>query len=203
MRRPDVTTEHRILDAAEQIIREKGVAHATTKEIAKKVAGVAEGTLYKHFERKEDLFRTMFRKYVPAFKEAIGAHQAETGWVRDNLKEIVLAGMRNFEQIIPLMVAFFADTASLVRLQAFLQETGGGPQRLNADVAAYIEAEQTLGRLTSEVSPQSGAALVLGPCWQLVFLRQFLGTNPFAVSDEQLVEGLVQGLLAGLAPAER
>jgi AcrR family transcriptional regulator len=197
-----VNTQQRILDAAEQIIREKGVAHATTKEIAK-VAGVAEGTLYKHFERKEDLFLTLFRKYVPAFKETISAHQAGTGSVRDNLKEIALAGMRNFEQLVPLMAAFFADTDSLARLQAFLQETGGGPQRLNANVAAYLEAEQTLGRLKSEVSPQSGAALVLGPCLQLVFLRQFLGTSPFAVSDEQFVEGLVQGLIAGLAPAER
>jgi AcrR family transcriptional regulator len=202
VRRHNFNTQQQILRAAEQIIREKGVARATTKEIAK-LAGVAEGTLYKHFERKEDLFLTLFRKQVPEeYKEAISAHQAGTGSVRGNLKGIALAAMQHFEQIVPLMVAFFADTDTLARLQSFLQETGTGPQRLYADVAAYIEAEQRLGRLNGEVSPLSAAALLLGPCWQFVFLRQFLGTNPLAVSDEQYVDGLVQGLIAGLAPAE-
>jgi hypothetical protein len=98
-------------------------------------------------------------------------------------KEIALAGIRNFEKVLPLLVAFCADTDSLVRLQALFQGSRWGPQRLNANVAACLEAEQTLGRLTSEVSPQSGAALLLGACWQLVFLRQFLGINPFAASD--------------------
>jgi AcrR family transcriptional regulator len=178
------------------------VARATTKEIAK-VAGVAEGTLYKHFERKEDLFLALFRRRVPEeLKEAISEHRAGTGSVRTNLKAIALAGMRLFDQFIPLSAAFFADTDSLARLQAFLQEAGSGPQRLYADVAAYFEAEQALGRLSNRVPPQTGAALLLGPCWQFVFLRQFLGTNPLAVSDEQFVDDLVYGLIAGLAPAE-
>ena len=202
MRRHDINTQQQILDAAERIIREKGVARATTKEIAK-VAGVAEGTLYKHFSCKEDLFLALFRMRVPEeFKEAISEHQAGTGSVRANLKAIALTGMRHFNQFIPLSAAFFADTDSLARLQVFLQETGSGPQRLYADVATYIEAEQTLGRLSNKVPPLSGAALLLGPCWQFVFLRQFLGTNPLAVSDEQFVDGLVDGLIAGLAPAE-
>lgn len=201
-RRHDIDTQQQILEAAEQIIREKGVARATTKEIAK-VAGVAEGTLYKHFERKEDLFLALFRRRVPEeLKEAISEHQAGAGSVRANLQAIALAGMRHFDQFIPLSVAFFADTDSLARLQAFLQETGGGPQRLYANVAAYIGAEQALGRLNSKVAPLSGAALLLGPCWQFVFLRQFLGANPLTISDEQFVDGLVDGLMAGLAPAE-
>jgi AcrR family transcriptional regulator len=193
-------THQQLLDAAEQIIREKGVARATTKEIAK-LAGVAEGTLYKHFERKEDLFLTLFRQRVPAeYKDAISEQQSGTGSVSANLTAIALAGMRHFEQIMPLMVAFFADTDSLVRLQAFLQDTGSGPQRLYADVAAYLEAEQRCGRINRQESPLSGAALLLGPCWQWVFMRQFLGTNPVAVSEEQFVNDLVQGLMSGLAP---
>lgn len=196
-----MNTQQQILDAAEQIIREKGVGRATTKEIAK-AAGVAEGTLYKHFERKEDLFLAMFRKHVPEFRETISEHQAGTGSVSANLKEIALAAMHFFEQMIPLGVAFFADTDLLARLQAFLQETGRGPQRFYAHVAAYVEAEQALGRLNSQVSPLSAAALLIGPGLQFVFLRQFLGTNPLPVSEEQFVDELVQALLAGLAPVE-
>jgi AcrR family transcriptional regulator len=195
-------TQQQLLDAADQIIRERGVARATTKEIAK-AAGVAEGTLYKHFERKEDLFLALFRQRVPAeYKEAISEHQAGTGSLRANLTAIALAGMRHFEQLVPLMVAFFADADSHARLQAFLQETGGGPQRVYANVAAYLTEEQALGRVNRHVTPLSGAALLLGPCWQLVFLRQFLGTNPVAVSEEQFVDELVQALLSGLAPTE-
>jgi AcrR family transcriptional regulator len=197
-----INTQQQILDAAEHIIRERGVAHATTKEIAR-VAGVAEGTLYNHFARKEDLFLALFRRRVPAtYKDAISGHRAGTASVSANLTAIALAGMHHFEQIVPLMVAFLADADSLARLQAFLQDTGSGPQRVYADVAAYLAAEQALGRVNSQVTPLSGAALVLGPCWQFVFLRQFLGTNPVTVSEEQFVEDLVHGLMAGLALEE-
>lgn len=44
----------RILAAAVSVMRERGVAHTTTKEIAR-VAGVAEGSIYNHFADKAEL----------------------------------------------------------------------------------------------------------------------------------------------------
>ncbi len=44
-----------ILEAAERVFRAKGLAGATTREIARD-AGCAEGTIYLHFEDRMALF---------------------------------------------------------------------------------------------------------------------------------------------------
>lgn len=50
-----VDTRERILAAALKLFAEKGYEGATTKEIARE-AGYAEGTIYRHFQDKKDLF---------------------------------------------------------------------------------------------------------------------------------------------------
>lgn len=54
-------TKERILKAALQLFREKGLEGTTTKEISKK-AGIAEGTLFNYFKTKEDLALYFFQK---------------------------------------------------------------------------------------------------------------------------------------------
>ena len=54
-------TKERILEAALQLFREKGIEGTTTKEISKK-AGIAEGTLFNYFKTKEDLALYFFQK---------------------------------------------------------------------------------------------------------------------------------------------
>jgi AcrR family transcriptional regulator len=54
-------TKERILEAALQLFREKGIEGTTTKEISKK-AGIAEGTLFNYFTTKEDLALYFFQK---------------------------------------------------------------------------------------------------------------------------------------------
>jgi len=49
------TTRARILDAALHLISERGYNGATTAEIARR-AGVAEGTIYRYFKDKKELF---------------------------------------------------------------------------------------------------------------------------------------------------
>jgi AcrR family transcriptional regulator len=59
-------TREKIVEAAERVMRERGLARTTTKEIAR-AAGYSEGTLYKHFESKEDLFLAVLAERFPAF----------------------------------------------------------------------------------------------------------------------------------------
>jgi AcrR family transcriptional regulator len=54
-------TKERILEAALELFREKGVEQTTTKEISRK-AGIAEGTLFNYFKTKEDLALYFFQK---------------------------------------------------------------------------------------------------------------------------------------------
>jgi AcrR family transcriptional regulator len=54
-------TKRRILKAALQLFKEKGLEKTTTKEISKK-SGIAEGTLFNYFKTKEDLALYFFQK---------------------------------------------------------------------------------------------------------------------------------------------
>ena len=54
------TTRDRLLAAAKELIEDGGYAAASVIAIAER-AGVAAGTLYRHFASKEELFVEVFR----------------------------------------------------------------------------------------------------------------------------------------------
>lgn len=54
-------TKQRILQAALDLFREKGMEGTTTREISRR-AGIAEGTLFNYFKTKEDLALYFFQK---------------------------------------------------------------------------------------------------------------------------------------------
>lgn len=51
-------TRSRLLDAAEQVFRERGVSGSSLDEIAK-AAGLTRGAIYRHFKDKAELFEAM------------------------------------------------------------------------------------------------------------------------------------------------
>jgi AcrR family transcriptional regulator len=53
-------TRERLLDAARELIEQDGYSAASVLQVAER-AGVAAGTLYRHFESKEELFVEVFR----------------------------------------------------------------------------------------------------------------------------------------------
>lgn len=59
------TTRDKLIRAAIILVAREGLAAATTAAIAQK-AGLAEGTLYRHFETKDDLFIEAYRQLKAA-----------------------------------------------------------------------------------------------------------------------------------------
>src|SRR5690348_14675512 len=82
-----MNTRQHILDATERIIQTKGFARVTTREIARE-AGCAEGTLYKHFVSKDDLFLAVIQKNLPDVIETVREDRVGTRTVGANLEEI-------------------------------------------------------------------------------------------------------------------
>jgi AefR-like transcriptional repressor, C-terminal domain len=56
-----------------------------------------------------------------------------------------------------------------------LAALGAGPHRANQALAAYLRAERELGRIPASVDPDTGAAMLLGACFQRAFLSAFSG----------------------------
>jgi AcrR family transcriptional regulator len=193
-------TRQKILEATARLLQMKGLARVTTKKIARET-GLSEGALYRHFEHKEEVLFAVVTKHLPTFLEIFQTHVAGTGSVSENLDAIALAAIQYYGQLIPLSASFFADTELLAHYQAALCQINGGPQRFFEVVAASIAEEQALGRIEKHVPALNIAILLLGLCFQWVFNRQFLGSDPFHKTEQQFAEELVQGLLAGLLPS--
>jgi AcrR family transcriptional regulator len=193
-------TRQKILDAAEKLILLKGLARVTTKEIARET-GLSEGALYRHFDHKEEIFFALLAEHQPALHDTFQTHQPGTGTLNENLAAIAQATIRYYEQLIPMGASFLADTELLTQFRETILPLNMGPQNVFERVEAYIEEEQQLGRIGQHVPALSIATLLLGPCFQWVFIRQFLGYDPFNKTDQQFAEDLVQGLTASILPS--
>lgn len=66
-----LATRSRILDAAEQVFYEKGVANASLEEIAG-CASLTRGAIYWHFKDKGELFDAMMQRVVLPAEEMLG-----------------------------------------------------------------------------------------------------------------------------------
>lgn len=192
-------TRQKILDAAEKLIALKGLARVTTKEIARET-GLSEGALYRHFDHKEEIFIELLLKYLPSFIETLETHPPGSGAVRDNLLALAQATMSYYEQLVGMGAAFFSDTELLTQFRDKISSMGVGPQTFILRVAGYIEQEQRLGRIVATTSARTLASLLLGPCFQYVFNRGFLGRDPFERSEQDVAAEIVQGLLPAILP---
>ena len=194
-------TRQRILDAAQRVLVTGGFARLTTKEIARE-AGFDEGTLFKHFSRKEDLYLAVVLENSPKFRERIASMHVGMSTVAKNLQGVALAALDFFEKLIPLSVSLFADAELLSRHRQQMQQQGRGPADVFDLIATYIEAEQGLGRIGNDIDPRSAAALLLGPCFHRVFIRQIVGRHLSESTDQIFVASLVETLTLGLVRAD-
>ena len=197
-------TRDRLVEAAERVLRTRGLAKATTKEIARE-AGYAEGTLYLHFADKLDLVRAVHERLLPTFIEVVRRlpEQAGRGTVKGNLTELAASALEMYRDLLPLGSSLFADPELLRRFRGLLAARGAGPHRAWEPVAAYLRAEQGLGRVAADADPAAAAVLLLGACHQLVFVELLSGPETLPFRDRpQAAERLVATLLGGLAPAQ-
>jgi AcrR family transcriptional regulator len=197
-------TRAQLVDAAERVLRTKGLARATTKEIARE-ACCAEGTLYLHFADKLDLVRAVHEKLLPSFVAVVRdlPGKAGQGTVEGNLTELARSALRLYRDLLPLGSSLFADPELLGRFRQRMAERGGGPHLAWAPVADYLRAEQALGRVAAGADPAAAAVLLLGACQQLMFVELMTGpeTLPFGEGADPAAQ-LVAALLGGLQPPD-
>jgi AcrR family transcriptional regulator len=194
-------TRLHILDAAERLVRQRGVGRVTTKAIARE-AGCAEGSIFNHFTGKNDLLLAVVGERLPAFG-AVGK-DLTAGDVAGNLTRLALAAIRLFESVIPVAVSLFSDTELLARHKETMRSRKGGPHNMLRAVADYLETEQQRGVVRADADAISVAAQLFGACFFWVFIDQTNGTRLVSgKSENQFVEALVRSVAAGLVPGSK
>jgi AcrR family transcriptional regulator len=194
-----VSTRDRIVTAAADVIRDRGLARATTKEIAR-AAGLSEAALYKHFRDKTDIFLAVLgergpTKLVAVLGQLPGRVGAEP--LATVLREVVLAAIDFYDQAFPMAASLFSEPALLAAHRSALRDRNAGPQVPGQVLAAYLRAEQEIGRLSDEADPMAAAQALLGACLNRAFLGHF--TEQPSDSDAFATE-LVVTVMAGIAP---
>lgn len=185
-----------MLDAALTVMRGRGVARATTKEIARE-AGFSEAALYKHFEDKTALFVAVLVERLPSrFTDVIDGlpGRVGTGELEEILVEVATEAIAFYRETFPMGAALFSEPAILAAHRAALARLGTGPHVVVDGLAAFLAAEARAGRIDAAVDPRASALLLLGACQMTTFLAAFSGTGETAAGAE-LARAAVRGLL--------
>jgi AcrR family transcriptional regulator len=194
-------TRERMVEAAGRVMRDKGLAHATTKEIARE-AGYSEGAIYKHFESKEELFICVLAERLPPFVDVLGELPWKAGRVSVGgvLEEVAGAALAFYGESFPMSVSVFSEPGLLARHREEVERRGAGSQKANEALAAYLEAERKLGRVREGADAEAAATMLLGACFQRAFFRSYSGEGAAPAQDEGFVAGVVGTLMRGLSP---
>lgn len=134
----------RILDAAEEVFAAHGSA-ASTEEVARR-AGVAIGTVFRHFPTKDDLLTAIMKRMLAATVEQAGT----------------LRGPDGLFTFFAWVVARAAEQRTVITLTGVdLEAVMGG---LREAVAGLLEQAQSAGTVRADVAPPEVIALLTGLC---------------------------------------
>jgi AcrR family transcriptional regulator len=200
-----VSTRDRILDGAAQVMRERGVANSTTKQIAR-AAGFSEATLYKVFEDKIDIFLAVLNERLgrqpgrPSFTLVQEGPTARVGrsTVQRNLETIATDALLFYVEVFPMGASLFSDPELLARYRVALANRGTGPHTVVEAVAEYLRAEQREGRITAGADSEAAAMLLVGGCYHRAFLLTFAGQTITRAMARRFATALVRTLLPAL-----
>jgi AcrR family transcriptional regulator len=190
-----------LLDAAREVLRDKGIMGATTREIAR-AAKVADGTLYNHFRTREELFMALFERVLPLIKDTLSdlPMRVGQGAIDVTLIEVLVAALEFFREAVPLFAAVVSDPALNAGYRAQLGAQNRGPHRAYARVEKYLQAEQRMKRIGEAVDATATAQQLIAIAFFQAFTERFLAATPTAAGDKRWASAQVRALLADWQP---
>lgn len=155
-------TREALLDAAEEVFLEKGVARTSLEQIARH-AGMTRGAVYWHFKNKADLFQAMLGRVRMPFQELV-EEIGDPGLADAPLEAIRLACLSGFERlerpryrrvhaILIHHCEVFGDIDPLAMQNEMAEESCGA-------LRDYLQCAARLGQLREDLSPELAAQLL-------------------------------------------
>ncbi len=188
-----------IVQAAAQLFSRQGYHGTSTREIAR-VAEISENTLFRHFERKEEIFWAVLRSRLTGLK------------LREELKESIAAGAEP-SAVLPQMMAQLVDTVilkpELMRLIAVgLIELNWKTQVVCCEylspilstVNRYLEASVEDGRLRKLDPSMVTAALITTVLVHAGLSKLMAGAAPPCSDSREAIQGYTKFWLEILLP---
>lgn len=204
--------EHLIATAA-RLIGQRGTGALTVRDIARE-AHVADGVLYNYFEDKEDLLAHALLAHVADVMASAPRllPPPGTGTVADNLRQFIEGGLEVVGRVTPAFAGLMTQPKVLARFHAMIGGdaafTGsphtlgrGSPRGLPDILAAYLRAEQQVGRIAATADIDAVVILIVGAIHGQILPQALFsppGTIPTTAPD--VPARLAETILTGLNP---
>src|SRR5467141_3631648 len=199
---PGLDQKEKLIAATERLLSSRGLGCVTTRDIAR-AAKVAEGALYHHFGDKAELILSVVLHQLGDFPDVLQGLPLQIGQntVEKNLARVLESAFAFHFRMAPLVCSLFADQELLARVRSMMHERSMGPGRTTSVIAAYLHAEQQLGRVLSAAVPETVADLMLAVSFNTALRDHFFhgGSEGEAKAHRKLREA-VRALVVGLGP---
>jgi AcrR family transcriptional regulator len=198
MARPATIKDETIIEAAREIFLERGI-RATTADVAER-AGVSEGTVFKRFRTKTDLFTAAMDSHIaePSWFATL-TERVGKGPVEEILFDVGMQMIAFFRTIFPLMMMSWSNPGA-DGLPTPLTMPNPPPLRALRAMAGFFEAEMRAGRLRRH-DPEIVARTFLGGMTSYAFFEVLLKAHEqLPLPAETYVRGLVNTLWTGIEP---
>lgn len=174
--RPSEGAREAILGAARALLREEGLAHLTTREVARR-AGVSEASVFYHFQDKAGLlFHCLHEALAPLKTGPAGVVPGES--LAEALTRLSRAMESFHDDAMPVLATVQSD-ADLRR--EFSDRLLAGDHGLHQGVTfikAQLEALAGIGLVRPDADLESAAFMLIGSCFLRSWQRHLAGGRP-------------------------
>lgn len=196
--RPPSGGREAIIAATLELLRERGIANLTSREVAAR-AGVSDASVYYHFGDRAGLLQAVFEHGMQPLK-----FMEDLDPTRMGLTDVLAASLQSLEQFfdeaLPVLLAAQADPELGSALSAYVERNDLGPHRGVEALGAYIRGEQDAGRVDPTVDAEAAAMIVIDTAFSRAARRQMLqkhGGSERLPTRERSLAALVAMLQTG------
>lgn len=180
MARP-LTKKDEVIDAALFLFMRKGIKATTTRDIALR-ARISEGTIYRHFESKEELAEILFEQNLDSFWKFLKGY-LRNARTPEEMLEAYVAGFFEFARREPRRYGFII-AAHQTELRKLSREKMKPKQMLSK----ILRLGQSQG-VFRKIDLKLAGAMVMGTIMQTIF---YLKNGRIAVNYDEVVEEVVR-----------
>ncbi|WP_062991721.1 hypothetical protein [Nocardia anaemiae] len=116
--------------------------------------------------------------------------------IETNLAAFARAALLFYRQSLPLLGGLLAQPKRMAAHGDSMRRHGAGPGHAIVGIAAYLRAEQQLGRVAADAD--TAAALLDGTCFHQAFLRFYQEGPEATAAPDELADSVARALVRGL-----
>lgn len=191
--RPPSGGREAILDATLGLIRERGIANLTSRDVAAR-AGVSDASVYYHFEDRAGLLKAVFEYGMKPlqYMSTVEAQKMDRHTV---LRKAMASLEEFFADSLPVLLAAQSDPELAATLAEYVQINDLGPHKGVESLGAYLRSEQAAGRVNPDVDVEAAALLLIDFSFSRVTRGQMLHQSEERLPSRERVLATLNQLL--------